>query len=116
MFEGLFQPLHLVVVLTVVLIIFGPGKLPELGHALGKTLREFREAMAKIGENPDGSSATPRAIERQDVARCSSCGAANSPNNKFCGSCGRAIESSVTAAHNVSSGEDGGSDATRSAT
>jgi len=106
-FEGLFQPLHLVVVLTVVLIIFGPGKLPELGHALGKTLREFREAMAKIGESPDASSATPKAIERQDAARCTSCGAANSPNNSFCGSCGRAIESSSTAAHDASGGEAG---------
>lgn len=108
MFEGLFQPLHLVVVLTVVLIIFGPGKLPELGHALGKTLREFREAMAKIGESPDGSSSTPKAIERQEVARCTSCGATNLPNNSFCGSCGRAIAvASAPAAHDASGGEAG---------
>lgn len=30
--EGLFQPLHLIVILVIVLIIFGPGKLPELGN------------------------------------------------------------------------------------
>ena len=94
MLEGLFQPLHLVVILTVVLIIFGPGKLPELGAALGKTLREFREAMAKIGESPDGSS-TPRAIEGQNVVKCTNCGTSNSPSNNFCGSCGRAIGASV---------------------
>jgi sec-independent protein translocase protein TatA len=29
--EGLFQPMHLIIILVIVLIIFGPGKLPELG-------------------------------------------------------------------------------------
>ncbi len=36
MFEGLFQPMHLLLILVIALIIFGPGKLPELGSALGK--------------------------------------------------------------------------------
>ncbi len=43
--EGLFQPLHLIVILAIVLIIFGPGKLPELGEGLGKSIREFKKAM-----------------------------------------------------------------------
>lgn len=38
------QPLHLVVILIVALLIFGPSRLPELGKALGKTLREFQSA------------------------------------------------------------------------
>jgi sec-independent protein translocase protein TatA len=45
MFEGLFQPMHLILILLVVLIIFGPGKLPELGSGLGKSIREFKKAM-----------------------------------------------------------------------
>ncbi len=45
MFEGLLQPMHLIVILAVVLIIFGPGKLPELGGAIGKTIRGFKQAM-----------------------------------------------------------------------
>ena len=45
MIEGLFQPLHLIVVLAVVLIIFGPGKLPELGESLGKAIRGFKKAL-----------------------------------------------------------------------
>ncbi len=44
--EGLFQPMHLILVLVIVLIIFGPGKLPELGAGLGKSIREFKKAMA----------------------------------------------------------------------
>lgn len=42
MFEGLFQPMHLILILIIVLIIFGPGKLPDVGKALGSAIREFR--------------------------------------------------------------------------
>jgi TatA/E family protein of Tat protein translocase len=42
--EGLFQPTHLIFILLIVLIIFGPGKLPDLGRGLGKGIREFKEA------------------------------------------------------------------------
>jgi sec-independent protein translocase protein TatA len=41
MFEGLFQPMHLIIILVIVLIIFGPGKLPEIGKGLGKSIRDF---------------------------------------------------------------------------
>ncbi len=43
--EGLFQPMHLILVLVIVLIIFGPGKLPELGEGLGKSIKAFKKAM-----------------------------------------------------------------------
>jgi sec-independent protein translocase protein TatA len=45
MFEGLFQPMHLLLILLIVLIIFGPGKLPELGEGLGKSIKAFKKAM-----------------------------------------------------------------------
>jgi sec-independent protein translocase protein TatA len=45
MFEGLFQPMHLIVILAIVLIIFGPGKLPDMGSAIGKAIRGFKESM-----------------------------------------------------------------------
>ncbi len=45
MFEGLFQPMHLILILLIVLIIFGPGKLPELGAGLGKSIKAFKNAM-----------------------------------------------------------------------
>jgi sec-independent protein translocase protein TatA len=45
MFEGLFQPMHLILILLIVLIIFGPGKLPELGAGLGKSIKEFKKAL-----------------------------------------------------------------------
>ncbi|MCG6534127.1 MAG: twin-arginine translocase TatA/TatE family subunit [Syntrophales bacterium LBB04] len=45
MFEGLLQPLHLLIVLIIALVIFGPGKLPELGSSLGKAIRGFKKSM-----------------------------------------------------------------------
>lgn len=47
MFQGLFQPMHLLVILVIVLIIFGPGKLGDPGSSLGKAIKGFREAMAE---------------------------------------------------------------------
>ena len=52
MFEGLLQPTHLVLILLIVLIIFGPGKLPELGKTLGSGIREFRESVGNTGNEP----------------------------------------------------------------
>jgi len=49
--RGLFQPLHLLLILFIVLIIFGPGKLPELGESLGKTIRGFKKAISDKEEN-----------------------------------------------------------------
>ena len=60
MFEGI-TPLHLLVVLVIALIILGPGKLPEVGAALGKSIREFRRAATDIREatSLDPSPANP---------------------------------------------------------
>ena len=60
MFEGLFQPMHLLIILVIVLIIFGPGKLPELGSLLGKAIRGFKKSM----EEPDQKSAGTTQAEK----------------------------------------------------
>ncbi len=41
-------PLELVIILVIALLILGPGKLPEVGSALGKSIREFRKASADV--------------------------------------------------------------------
>lgn len=43
--EGLFQPMHLLVILAIVLLIFGPKKLGELGKGLGEGIRNFKSSM-----------------------------------------------------------------------
>jgi len=45
MFEGIFQPLHLIVILFIALFVFGPKKLPELGKSLGEGIKGFKKAM-----------------------------------------------------------------------
>lgn len=45
MFEGLFQPMHLLVLLGIALLVFGPKKLPELGKGLGDGIRIFKSAV-----------------------------------------------------------------------
>jgi sec-independent protein translocase protein TatA len=53
MFEGLFQPSHLVIILVIALFIFGPKKLPELGQGLGKGIRSFKDSMRQATEEPE---------------------------------------------------------------
>jgi sec-independent protein translocase protein TatA len=50
--EGLLQPTHIFFILLIVLLIFGPGKLPELGKGLGKGIREFKDAIKGASEEP----------------------------------------------------------------
>ncbi len=62
MFEGLFQPMHLLLILGIALIFFGPSKLPELGKGLGTSIRDFKKAMngeeeAKRLDAPDETPA-----------------------------------------------------------
>jgi sec-independent protein translocase protein TatA len=49
----LFAPSHLLILLVIILIIFGPSKLGDVGGALGKAIRDFKKAM-----NDDDSSKT----------------------------------------------------------
>ncbi len=43
--EGLFQPLHLLVILVIALVFFGPKRLPELGKGLGDGIRALKDGM-----------------------------------------------------------------------
>ena len=45
MFSGIFQPLHLLIILVIVMIIFGAGKLSDIGEGLGKSIKGFKKEM-----------------------------------------------------------------------
>ncbi len=60
--EGLFQPTHLIFLLAIALLIFGPKKLPELGQGLGKGIRGFREALGGRGEESERSATKTKAV------------------------------------------------------
>jgi sec-independent protein translocase protein TatA len=55
-------PLELVIILVVVLVIFGPKRLPDLGRSLGKGMREFKDSVTGKDDKleiPDQSSEKP---------------------------------------------------------
>lgn len=59
MFEGLFQPMHLLVVFGIALLVFGPKKLPELGKGIGEGIRGFKSAI-KADEEMHGHPTEPQ--------------------------------------------------------
>ena len=68
-----FHPLWLVVILVVVLIIFGPGRLPELGGAVGRAMKEFRKATSELtNEVTAAAQAKPAPTATTDTAATSS--------------------------------------------
>jgi sec-independent protein translocase protein TatA len=107
---GALQPAHLIVILVIVLLIFGPGKLPELGRAMGDGLRELKKATG--GEDKDAATAaatiaapapvvpatpasaiTPISVAPSMASRaCPSCRGAVPVGDKFCGNCGATVE------------------------
>src|SRR5437868_4403860 len=111
---GALQPGHLIVVLVIVLLIFGPGKLPELGKAMGDGLRELKKATSNEDHKDAGtvaatttapppvaaapapmvtSSVTPiTAAPTMATRACPSCRGAVPVGDKFCGNCGATME------------------------
>jgi sec-independent protein translocase protein TatA len=68
----LLQPWHLVVILVVALLVFGPSKLPGLGKGLGEGIKGFKEGIKGIGgsddhDKPDNTATKPTATEVKDV-------------------------------------------------
>jgi sec-independent protein translocase protein TatA len=68
----------LIVVLVIVLLIFGPKRLPGLGRSLGGGLREFKDSITGDSDSEDGHE--PSALPRGDAAPAS--GAGSSPSDQ----------------------------------
>ncbi len=56
MFEGLAQPMHLLVILVIALLFFGPSKLADLGKGLGEGIRGFKDALKEDPPAPKQSA------------------------------------------------------------
>jgi sec-independent protein translocase protein TatA len=61
MFEGLLQPMHLLIIFGIALLVFGPKKLPELGKGIGDGIRGFKIAM-----KGDDAPARPLSTDQAD--------------------------------------------------
>ena len=61
MFEGILQPTHLLLILGIALLLFGPQKLPQLGRGLGEAIRGFRDGIQSTGSKAiDDHDSAPR--------------------------------------------------------
>ena len=90
-------------IIVIVLLIFGAGRLPDVGGAIGKSVREFRKASKDDDEtstptaSTNGNSSSPAVSSATaDTIFCGECGAKNPRSAKFCGSCGHAIAARVS--------------------
>ena len=81
---GALQPGHLILILLVVLILFGPGKLTEIGGQLGRGVREFRDSTEGKDE--------PKRLAAPGTRYCAQCGSAVESDASFCAQCGRALD------------------------
>jgi sec-independent protein translocase protein TatA len=108
---GALQPGHLIVILVIVLLIFGPGKLPELGKAMGDGLRELKKATGGEESKDSGTAAasttatapsatvTPISAAPTVAAHaCPSCRGSVPVGDKFCGNCGASMEQATRSA------------------
>ncbi len=82
---GLLQPMHLLLILVIVLVVFGAGKLSQIGGALGQSVKEFKETVnsdddvqpagdapakpAKAGQGQVAASAprTAQFLQREEI-------------------------------------------------
>ena len=95
---------ELVILAFIVVLIFGVGRLPEVGGAVGKSIREFRKATKDDDDSTDKSSPPPEsapaptaaaASASSDTIFCSECGTKNPRSAKFCSNCGTSIGATV---------------------
>lgn len=103
------QPIHIVIVLVVALLVFGPKRLPEMGRSIGKMLNEFRNGTREITDglrtevtgSPTGQPAQAASAPASSVAFqastnapaatgrfCIHCGAGNLAEARYCSQCG----------------------------
>jgi sec-independent protein translocase protein TatA len=69
------------------LLLFGAGKLADVGGALGKSIREFRHAASEADEPPKTKTATESAARA-----CPNCGATATQADRFCRECGTKLD------------------------
>ncbi len=92
-------PLEIALIVLAVVLIFGVGKLGQIGGALGKSIREFRKERDKSGESTGtaaieskGQSAAQLESPSGRERFCPNCGEKMSANAKFCMGCGAKTE------------------------
>lgn len=82
------QPIHVVLVVIVGLVIFGPSKLPDMGRGLGRALTEFRKGSQEMADSFREELGHGTHHHEATDGRCEGCEAENPPGSRFCNGCG----------------------------
>ena len=85
---GLGMP-ELIVILVIGLLVFGAGRLPEIGSSLGKAIKGFKEASDK--REPEPPAPTGAGGRRHGAAACPQCGQEVTADAAFCAGCGKKL-------------------------
>ena len=93
---GVLQPWHLIIIVVIVLVIFGPGKLPMLGKAVGDSVRDFKKAVSDEHAKPTTGEAL--SVSSTGTRACPTCQKPVPVADRFCGNCGGRVEPGVTTA------------------
>ena len=76
---------ELLVILVIALLVFGAGRLPEIGSSLGKAIKGFKDASDKRDAEPKGQASGAATKD------CPQCGRAVPPDATFCPGCGKKV-------------------------
>jgi len=85
---------EILILLLVVLLLFGPRRLPEMGRSLGKGMREFKDSIAGKDDEPTHVAqlnAADPAVQPAAAGYCSSCGSPLTAGARFCAQCGTEV-------------------------
>jgi sec-independent protein translocase protein TatA len=113
------QPIHIIVIAIIALLVFGPRRLPEIGHSIGKAITEFRKGAREMTESfkeeinqPEGQpkpTITPQPMSQPvptpqgptifpsaqpadaDKKFCIHCGTGNPAVAVYCNNCGNKV-------------------------
>jgi TatA/E family protein of Tat protein translocase len=88
-----------IVILVIVLLVFGPDKLPAVGKAFGDSMREFKHAVNSEGTDKPLAAADPTVRTTSGAPPthiCRSCQSAVPPGDRFCGHCGASLAAELS--------------------
>ncbi len=110
MFGHPISPLELIIILVIVLMIFGAGKLPEVGSALGRGIKEFKKSATDEQQRIAAGTAEPAPAPPPAAAPvaaacapaaaatgpyCPKCGTRAANDSRFCANCGASLPTAV---------------------
>ncbi|HXF50549.1 MAG TPA: twin-arginine translocase TatA/TatE family subunit [Dehalococcoidia bacterium] len=100
---GLGAP-ELILIVIVIALVFGVGKLADIGGVLGRSIREFRRELReesapqvaeKASQPSSGNAAAGTGAGTVPAVECSKCGSLNKASAKFCAECGSELKAPV---------------------